>query len=426
MIATTLGGYKFPDGTIQATAAVSGLERVFHDATLTGDGTSRSPLGVDPRGVVTRLNGLAGDVVLNAGANITITPSGNMLTITASGCGCGITHNGSLKGDGTAANPLSVADSLFLHQTSGTALFAITDGNQDNGVVAKGGPGGAGVDAEGGASDGSEGGYGLQSRGGDSGTHKGGRGLDARAGDSITGGGGMGIWAEGGSSIASGAGDGLHAFGGASTLGPGGVGIVASGGIGGLFNTRANAAEFFGDVEVIGYIDKFGGSFKIDHPLDPANRYLYHSFVESPDMKNIYDGNVVTNENGEAVVELPAYFEALNRDFRYQLTVIGTFAQAIVAEKISGNRFTVKTSTPNVEVSWQVTGIRQDAWANKNRIRVEVEKDERERGSYLSPEVFGQPEEKSVQWVRHPEMMQQIKEQRLKVEQMRTQKTAGR
>jgi len=47
-----------------------------------------------------------------------------------------------------------------------------------------------------------------------------------------------------------------------------------------------------------------------------------------------------------------------------------------------------------------VTGIRQDAYANKHRIPVEEEKLERERGYYLRPEVFNQPEEKSVEWAR--------------------------
>src|SRR5262249_250583 len=43
MIETTLGGYKFPDGTIQTTA-VSGI--VTHDATLKGTGSAASPLAV--------------------------------------------------------------------------------------------------------------------------------------------------------------------------------------------------------------------------------------------------------------------------------------------------------------------------------------------------------------------------------------------
>ncbi len=147
-----------------------------------------------------------------------------------------------------------------------------------------------------------------------------------------------------------------------------------------------------GNVDVLGTLSKGGGSFKIDHPLDPANKYLYHSFVESPDMKNMYDGNVTTDNAGLATVALPDWFETLNRDFRYQLTVIGQFAQAIVARKIANNSFEIRTSVPNVEVSWQVTGTRQDAFANSHRIQVEVEKAPADRGHYLYPELVGAPE----------------------------------
>jgi hypothetical protein len=172
------------------------------------------------------------------------------------------------------------------------------------------------------------------------------------------------------------------------------VAIVASG---------ANPA----DLSVEGMLSKGGGSFKIDHPLDPENKYLYHSFVESPDMKNIYDGNITTDENGEALVTMPDYFEALNTDFRYQLTVIGSFAQAIVGEEIKSNRFVIKTSQPNVKVSWQVTGVRQDAFARKNRIQVEVEKEEKERGFFLHPEAFNQPVERGIEQARNPELRRQ-------------------
>ncbi len=151
-----------------------------------------------------------------------------------------------------------------------------------------------------------------------------------------------------------------------------------------------------GDVAIKGTISKGSGTFKIDHPLDPANKYLYHSFVESPDMMNVYNGNVVTNQRGVAIVTLPDYFEALNRDFRYQLTVIGQFAQAIVAKKIANNRFVIRTNKPGVEVSWQVTGIRHDAYADAHRIQVEVEKPPQEQGHYLHPELFGAPPEDAV------------------------------
>jgi hypothetical protein len=147
-----------------------------------------------------------------------------------------------------------------------------------------------------------------------------------------------------------------------------------------------------GNVDILGTLSKGGGSFKIDHPLDPANKYLYHSFVESPDMMNIYNGNITTDTDGEAAVEFPEWFETLNRDFRYQLTVIGQFAQAIVADKVANHRFVIKTDKPNVEVSWQVTGIRQDAFANAHRIPVEAEKAPADRGHYLYPELVGAPE----------------------------------
>jgi len=174
------------------------------------------------------------------------------------------------------------------------------------------------------------------------------------------------------------------------------------------------AGYFNGNVNVSGILSKGGGSFKIDHPLDPANKYLYHSFVESPDMMNIYNGNVTTNGAGEAVVTLPDWFETLNRDFRYQLTVVGQFAQAIVAGKVANHRFTIKTDKPNVEVSWQLTGIRQDAWANAHRIPVEETKPEIERGFYLHPELYGAPEEKGVLWANSPAAMKQWKEARVR------------
>jgi hypothetical protein len=129
-----------------------------------------------------------------------------------------------------------------------------------------------------------------------------------------------------------------------------------------------------GNADFTGSISKGSGMFKIDHPLDPQHEYLYHSFVESPDMMNIYNGSVTTDKHGLATVTLPTYFEALNRDFRYQLTPIGQFAQAMVAEKIKGNRFVVKTNKPGVEVSWQVTGIRHDTYANQHPMQVEQPK----------------------------------------------------
>jgi len=144
-----------------------------------------------------------------------------------------------------------------------------------------------------------------------------------------------------------------------------------------------------GNLNVTGSMSKGSGTFKIDHPLDPENKYLVHSFVESPEMMNVYNGNISTDASGFATVTLPDYFETANKDFRYQLTVIGTFAQAIVAEEISGNSFVVQTNQPNVKVSWQVTGVRNDNYAQQNRIEPVQEKTGDERGTYLHPEVYG-------------------------------------
>lgn len=148
-------------------------------------------------------------------------------------------------------------------------------------------------------------------------------------------------------------------------------------GVYGKTNSSSGYAGYFeGNVKVTGTLSKGGGSFEIDHPLDPANKILRHSFVESPDMMNVYNGNIMTDANGIAEVILPDYFEALNSDFRYQLTVIGEFAQAIISDEIRDNRFTISTDKPNVKVSWQVTGIRKDPWAAENRIVVEEEKNQ--------------------------------------------------
>jgi hypothetical protein len=164
------------------------------------------------------------------------------------------------------------------------------------------------------------------------------------------------------------------------------------------------AAEFFGNVYISGTLSKTAGSFKIDHPLDPANKYLTHSFVESPDMKNIYDGVAALDANGEAVVKLPAWFEALNQDFRYQLTSIGAPGPNLyIAEEVSGNHFKIAGGVRNGKVSWQVTGTRHDVYANAHRIPVEEDKPANLRGTYISAVEHNQPPEKSEHLARHPE-----------------------
>ncbi|MFD0689858.1 hypothetical protein [Actinomadura fibrosa] len=145
----------------------------------------------------------------------------------------------------------------------------------------------------------------------------------------------------------------------------------------------------FNQMEVYGPLLKAGGGFQIDHPLDPGDRYLAHSFVESPDMLNVYCGTAVTGDDGRAEVALPAYFAALNRDHRFQLTPSGVLTE--VAGEITGDTLTILTGRPGVTVCWQVTGVRQDKWAEENRIETEPRKAEHERGRYLHPELHGEP-----------------------------------
>lgn len=176
---------------------------------------------------------------------------------------------------------------------------------------------------------------------------------------------------------------------------------------------RGWAGFFQGTVGINGHLFKSGGGFKIDHPLDPANKYLYHSFVESPDMKNIYDGVVVLDKNGEAWVKMDDWFETLNKDFCYQLTAIGSPEPNLyVAKEISNNRFKIAGGTPGIKISWQITGTRQDRYATAHRIPVEQEKPKMEKGYYLHPDVFSQPEEKGINWARNGDLMKRITEDR--------------
>lgn len=166
------------------------------------------------------------------------------------------------------------------------------------------------------------------------------------------------------------------------------------------FGTQFNwAGYFYGDVSINGNLVGGKNGTQIDHPLDPENKFLEQANMESPEMLSFHNGNVTTDADGFASVTLPEWFEAANRDFRYQLTVIGDFAQAIVAEKIRDNHFTIRTDKPNVEVSWQVTGVRNDPWAQANPVQVEHAKPGPFRGLYRHPEAYGLPESRAIESV---------------------------
>jgi hypothetical protein len=171
-------------------------------------------------------------------------------------------------------------------------------------------------------------------------------------------------------------------------------------GYSGLYATGSSgtAAVFEGNVIINGNTHTSGaGAVKFDDPADPANETITHAFVASSEMKNIYDGVATLGPSGAATVQLPAWFETLNKDFRYQLTALGTpQAGLFISKKVSNNQFTIAGGVPGAEVSWQVTGVRADPWAKAHPIQVQEAKPDSERGFYIVPELYGQPTSKSA------------------------------
>lgn len=473
MIETTLGGYKFPDGTVQTTAAVSGLQSVIHNSTLTGNGTAGSPLGIAVPLILSGTTPALDSVlnIANTGEGAGVDATGGFAGGTGVGGNAVVARGGSgLVGSSAGGSGVQALGGSSSIAFGGRGVIA-QGGFSNSGLGGTGveaiagstnlGQGGKGVNAQGGDSSGFGGGDGVRSIGGNSNSNIGGTGIDAAGGESFFGSGGPGIRASGGRSLqgiggigvdakgadsntAGAGGNGVQGKGGESNGGSGGNGVVATGGsidgrgviatggvgsvgygveakggaslgaghvagagiktIGGPSTgsnsasgtgilaiageatngaTRGRAGIFEGDVSVsehltAGSLDVTGTkNFKIDHPLDPENKYLLHAAIESSEVLNVYSGNVVTNAKGEAVITLPDWFEALNQDLRYQLTVVGAFAQAIVGEKVKRNHFTIKTNIPNVEVSWQVTGVRSDEVMRRHPFKAEQNKFER-------------------------------------------------
>jgi hypothetical protein len=408
-VAVSVNAQTTATGTISNQAGGPPLFKVTHDATLQGDGTSASPLGISASPTVSGALTVTGDIQARniVSANSTVNGA---LAVTGKIQANATIVDDEVTAQGIMAHTIGVRaqDTKIKSAISAFGSLGVGGGVGISGIgsssIVRNGilMGGTGLEGDGGASEFGDGGVGVLGQGGEGTLHDatGGIGVQGEGGspNARTGRAGVGVMGIGGSTIFGNGGAGVVAIGGSGDGNDksGGTGLIASGGGGDLGAANGLAAEFDGDVRISGLLVKGSGSFKIDHPLDPENKYLSHSFVESPDMMNIYNGNVTTDSNGDALVQLPEYFAALNRDFRYQLTVIGTFADSTIAEELNDNHFRIRTSLPNVEVSWQVTGIRQDAYANRNRIAVEQDKPEAKRGFYLHPEAFGQPLEKSI------------------------------
>jgi hypothetical protein len=149
-------------------------------------------------------------------------------------------------------------------------------------------------------------------------------------------------------------------------------------------------------------------SFQIDHPLSPETHYLNHFCTEGPEpLQRLLGARSITGRaTAKPWVQLPPYFESINRDFRYQLTVIDgsdEFVLAKVVRKIQNNQFVIRTSKPFVEVSWRVEAVRNDLWVQRYGFQTEQEKEDEIKGRYLHPELYGQPKERGIHYRPEPE-----------------------
>lgn len=203
----------------------------------------------------------------------------------------------------------------------------------------------------------------------------------------------VGVW--GGTSADASNGAGVY---GVNTEGSSGVGVAAYNtgeyGYGVLAYdysgyTTSYAGYFLGNVEVTGTLTNSAPVMRIDDPMDPANKYLNQAAITSPDMLSMYSGTVVLDGSGSAVVKLPTYFQALNKDFRYQLTCIGGYAPVYIANEVSNNAFSIAGGKAGMKVSWTVSGVRQDKYAAAHPLLPEEEKPATKRGMYLNAREYG-------------------------------------
>ena len=165
-------------------------------------------------------------------------------------------------------------------------------------------------------------------------------------------------------------------------------------GVLGFANTTGFAVFAIGDMGASGT-----KPFRIDHPFDPENKYLLHYAAESPMPQNFYVGNVVTDAHGYAWVDLPDYFSEINTNFKYQLTVISggaDFVQSMISKEIHSNRFQIRTSAPNIKVSWEIKADRNDLYVRRKHPKEVVEKEGSEKGTYQNPELYGLGSERGI------------------------------
>lgn len=204
----------------------------------------------------------------------------------------------------------------------------------------------------------------------------------------VMGDGGTGVWGQ----TTYGDGYGVFGINGSTSGTTNNIGVGGQGWVGvyGSFDNTSGAGGF--GVYASGDLGSSGTkSFVIDHPLDPENKILKHYCVESPVPVNMYRGNAKLDQNGEAVVTMPDYFEEININFSYNLTCIGGYANVFIKEKISNGQFIIAGGQPGMEVSWTVYADRNDKYVQQYPESSQTVIDKREHGKYISPELYGAP-----------------------------------
>ena len=348
-----------------------------------------------PRGVYGRVDSPNGDGIQGRNAGAAGTGAGirafggNNTGVIAEGAPAGVVGTGTNFGvRGASPNNYGLFGEGGYAGVFGSGPYGVYGSGDSAGAIGTSGPGyglyGLGSTGAVGIGDGN--GYGVWGYNGDSG------------GTGVVGQGGYrGVSATGGNAGVFGSSGYVGVWGSVSTTEGLNFGVYGYSGSPGGY-----AGVFSGAVQVSGFLSKLGGGFKIDHPQDPDNRYLVHSFVESPEMLNVYGGTVKLDAQGRATVPLPAYFAAENREHRFQLTAIGGSAPDLhVAQRVVNNQFKIAGGSAGLDVCWQVTGIRQDAWANANPMEVEPMKAADDRKRYLAPRAHGKPESASIYALEH-------------------------
>ena len=121
--------------------------------------------------------------------------------------------------------------------------------------------------------------------------------------------------------------------------------------------------QFESTIIVAGQIKAITKSFKIDHPLDPQNKYLEHGSLEGPE-HGIYQRGRVSGY-GAVTVNLPDYFTALSEDSYSIIVTSRTNSQLFVTES-NPKSFTVsrigllKFIKNYIEFDYLIIGERND------------------------------------------------------------------